>query len=423
MGLAVLSLPAFGQVTRQPYLQIPSPDGVTVRWQSGTGDIGKLCYGTSVSSLSETITESDEERIYHEVRIKGLRPQTRYYYAVDGSCQGREDEYFVTAPVAGSRTPIRLWVISDFGQTNSRQNPRRLETVAEWKTFNNNDYHADVVLSLGDQTEDDAVYQLQHNYFALLENVLRTSPLYTTIGNHDYHDSLRNYLKTFTLPANAEAGGVASGTEQYYSFNYANIHVVVLCSEIEDETGIRLQNEWLRRDLEENSQDWLIACMHQPFHSAGYHPSDEVESAQRRRSDWLKALEDHGVDLVLQGHNHDYERSYLVDNVLGKASALSDANRIDTGDGREDGSGAYRKRKGVPHQGTIFVEVTSGGTANPASKLGHYPFFPVSFGGSDYEGSLVIDVRGLRMDVKFLCDEPDGNGNHVRDHFTIVKTE
>jgi 3',5'-cyclic AMP phosphodiesterase CpdA len=243
----------------------------------------------------------------------------------------------------------------------------------------------------------------------MLEHVLRTSPLYTTIGNHDYHDSVGNYLKTFTLPAEAEGGGTESGTEQYYSFDYANVHVVVLCSEIEDKKGIRLQNEWLRRDLEKNSQDWLIACMHQPFHSGGYHASDEEESAQRRRSDWLTLLEAHGVDLVLQGHNHDYERSYLLDNVIG--------------DGREDGSGAYRKRKGVPHQGTVFVEVTSGGTANPAGKLSRYPIFPVSFGGSDYEGSLVIDVHGLRMDVKFLCDEPDAKGDHVWDHFTIVKTE
>jgi acid phosphatase type 7 len=421
--LLALSLPAFAQVTRQPYLQIPTPDGITIRWQSGTGDIGKLCYGTSVSSLSESITESPDERIYHEVKIGGLRPGTKYYYSVDGSCKGSSDQYFVTAPVAGSRAPARFWVISDFGQTNSKQNPRRLETIARWKAFNNNDYHADVVLSLGDQTEDDAIYQLQHNYFAQLENVFRTSPLYPTIGNHDYHDSVHNYLNTFTLPGNAEAGGTPSGTEQYYSFDYANVHVVVLCSEIEDEKGIKIQNEWLRKDLAKNTQEWLIACMHQPFHSGGYHPSDEVESAQRRRSDWLSVLEDHGVDLVLQGHNHAYERSYLLDNLIGKTATLTNANKVDPGNGREEGSGPYRKRLATPHQGTVFVEVAAGGTANPANKLKHYPIFPVSFAGSDYEGSLVIDVHGLRMDVRFLCDEPDSTGSHVWDHFTIVKTE
>lgn len=418
-----LALSAFGQVTRQPYLQIPRPDGVTIRWQSGTGDIGKLCYGTSVTSLSQEIPESEDERIYHEVKISGLQPQTKYYYSVDGSCKGSEDQYFVTAPVPGSRTPVRFWVISDFGQTNTEQNPRRLETIAQWKSFNSNSYYANLVLSLGDQTEDDAVYQLQHNYFATLENVLRTSPLYTTIGNHDYHDSVYNYLRTFTLPSVGEAGGVGSGTEQYYSFDYANVHVVVLCSEVEDEQGIRLQNDWLQKDLEGNTQEWLIACMHRPLHSGGYHPTDESESAQRRRNDWLTVLEEHGVDLVLQGHNHAYERSYLLNNVIGKTTTLTDANKINAGDGREDGNGAYRKPRGASHKGTIFVEVAAGGTANPSSKLKHYPIFPVSFGGSDYEGSVVVDVNGLRMDVKFLCDEPDSTGSHMWDHFTILKTE
>jgi predicted phosphodiesterase len=418
-----LAASAFGQVTRQPYLQVPTPDAITIRWQSGTGIIGDVYYGTSVTSLSGAVTESQDERIYHEVRVSNLRPHTKYYYSVDGTRKGNEDQYFVTAPVAGSRTPVRFWVISDFGQTNTDQNPRRLETVARWKSFNENDYHADLVLSLGDQTEDDAIYQLQHNYFATLQNILRSSPLYTTIGNHDYHDSVYNYLRTFTLPAAGEAGGVASGTEQYYAFDYANVHVVVLCSEIEDEAGIKVQNEWLRKDLEKNAQDWLIACVHQPFHSGGYHPTDEVESAERRRRDWLTVLEDHGVDLVLQGHNHAYERSYLLDNLIGKTATLTNANKIDAGDGREDGNGAYRKRKGAPHQGTIFMEVAAGGTANPASTLKHYPIFPVSFGGSDYEGSVVIDVRGLRMDGRFLCDQPDTTGSHVWDHFTILKTE
>ena len=102
---------------------------------------------------------------------------------------------------------------------------------------------------------------------------------------------------------------------------------------------------------------------------------------------------------------------------------MTAANKIDTGDGRENGDGAYRKKRGLPHQGTVFVEVMAGGTANPATKLSHYPFFPVSFGGSDFEGSVVIDVRGSRMDVRFLCDEPDAAGSHVWDHFAILKTD
>lgn len=423
LSLLLISFQVFAQVTRQPYLQVPTPNSVVVRWQSGTGDIGKVHYGTSVSSLTGSIVESEDEKIYHQVLIPGLAANTKYFYTVDGQSKGSEEQYFITAPSAGSSAPVRIWVITDFGQTNSKNNERRLETVAQWKSFNNRSYHASFVLSLGDQTEDDAIYQLQHNYFNQLENVLKCSPLYTTVGNHDNHDSLYNYRQTFTLPSRAEAGGVASGTEKYYSFDYANIHVVSLCTEIHDKIGRKAQREWLKKDLDNNKQEWLIACMHQPFHSGGYHPSDEVEYGQPQRSDWLPILEDHGVDLVLQGHNHVYERSYLLDNLIGPTTTLTDAKKKNAGNGREDGDGPYLKKKGLQHQGTVFITVAAGGNSNSTKSFRHYSIFPVYFPGSDYEGSVVIDVHGNRMDVKFLCDELNEKGTHVWDHFSILKND
>lgn len=376
-------------------------------------------YGTTISSLTENKTESAYEEIYHEVELTELIPQTKYYYTVDGSTTGTEEQYFVTAPPAGSSPPVRIWVIADFGQSNSDQNEERLETVGQWKTFNNDSYHADFVLSLGDQTEDDSRYQLQHNYFSQLEKVLKTTPLLTVVGNHDNHDSMVNYLSTFALPSNAEMGGIASGTEEYYSFDYANIHIVVLCTEIEDEEGRKKQIQWLKNDLDMNQQDWLIACMHRPFHSGGYHRTDIDEDAQIRRDDWLSILEDHGIDLVLQGHNHVYERSYMLDHLIGKTTTFSESNLISDRLGREDRDGALIKKKNEPHQGTVFVEVPGGGIASEDFEL--YSIFPVHFNGYEFEGSVVIDVQGHRMDVKFLCNEPDENGSHVWDYFTIMK--
>lgn len=420
--LFLLSIGVSAQVTHQPYLQIPTPNSMVIRWQTGTGVVGKLYYGTSISSITQNIKESEDEKIYHEVKITGLSSNTKYYYSVEGPSKGTEDQYFITPPDKGTSIPVRIWVISDFGQTNSADNERRLETIAQWKSFNNN-YHASFVLSLGDQSEDDAIYQIQHNYFSQLENILKNSPLYTTIGNHDNHDSLYNYLKTFTLPAEADAGGIASHTEKYYSFDYSNIHVVVLCTEIDDDMSYKAQIEWLKKDLDKNRHKWLIACMHQPFHSGGYHPTDENESAQKRREDWLTVLEDNGVDLVLQGHNHVYERSYLVDNLIGKLTTITDANKINTGLGKLDKEGPYRKPSGnQPHKGTIFISCPGGGVANSVK---YYPapfsIFPVVFAGSDYEGSLVIDVNGNQMDVKFLCDEKNKQGSQIWDYFTIIK--
>ena len=421
--LFLLSIGVSAQVTRQPYLQIPTPNSMVVRWQAGTGVVGKLYYGISKTELKDCINESKEERIYHEVKISGLSPGTKYFYSVDGPSTVNEDQYFITPSKVTSDSPVRIWVISDFGQSTSKDNERRFETVNQWRLFNSNSYHASFVLSLGDQTEDDATYQIQHNYFNQLENVLKNSPLYPTIGNHDNHDSLTNYLKTFTLPAEADAGGIASHTEKYYSFDYSNVHVVVLCTEIYADADFKAQAEWLKRDLDINKKEWLIACMHQPLHSGGYHPSDKVETAQKRRDAWLTTLEDHGVDLILQGHNHVYERSFLVDNLMGKSTTLTNANKVNPGLGRPGSEGPYHKPPGnQPHKGTIFISVPGGGVANSAK---YYPapfsIYPVAYPGSDYEGSLVIDVNNLQMDVKFICDEKDKKDSHVWDYFTIIK--
>src|SRR5450759_2092453 len=80
-----ISIGICAQVTRQPYLQIPTPNSMTVRWQTGTGIIGKLYYGNSVSSLTENKTETENEKIYHEIKLTGLNPDTKYYYSVEGS--------------------------------------------------------------------------------------------------------------------------------------------------------------------------------------------------------------------------------------------------------------------------------------------------------------------------------------------------
>lgn len=418
--LVPLAADLSGQVTRKPYLQIPTPSSVIVKWQTATGVVGKLNFGASPSELLQTAPEPDVERIYHEVKVTGLQPDTKYYYSVTGPQKGSKEQYFITPPLAGKPVPVRIWVISDFGQTSSQQNPRRQETVARWDTFNNNSCHASFLLSIGDQTEDDAIYQIQHDFFNQVENVLINSPLYPTIGNHDNHDTLRNYLKTFTLPASGEAGGAPSGTEKYYSFDYSNIHVVVLCTEIYDSAGMKEQTAWLRKDLEKNRQKWLIACLHQPFHSGGYHPSDGNKSTQERRGEWLPLLFAHGADLILQGHNHIYERSYMVDNLVGKAMEVTAANKIDTCLGREDEGKPYFK-KAVNGKGTIFLTCASGGVANPAKNFVRYPIFPVYYNARKVEGSLVIDVKDNRLDASFICNEINEKGSHIWDYFTIIK--
>jgi predicted phosphodiesterase len=421
--LSLLSSMALAQVTRQPYLQLVTPTSIIVRWDTQTSEVGIVYYGSSATTLTSNQTESNA-KTKHEIAITGLLPKQKYYYSIAGSSGGASDQYFVTAPPAGSTQSTRIWVVSDFGQSNSTSdNARRLETVGFWKAFNNDDVHADVLLSLGDQTEQDTEAQLQANYFNQLQDVLKSTPLFTVAGNHEDTDGEVNYKADFTLPANGEAGGYPSGTEDYYSFNYGNIHIVALT--VENSVSISgAQKTWLQNDLANNKSDWLIAFMHRPMHSAGYHPTDGDATALAQKANWLPLLEAAGVDLILSGHNHVYERSYLLDNLTGNSTSITNANKIDTALGRIGVDHAYQKEPGRPHQGEIFISCQGGGTANdPKYLTAPFSFTPVVFKQSNNEGSLVIDVNGSsRMDVKFICDQPNlFTLSHVWDSLTIIK--
>ena len=93
------------------------------------------------------------------------------------------------------------------------------------------DLHSDFILSLGDQSENDTQEELQQTFFDPLSDVLLNSPLFTVEGNHDAHDDLVNYKASFSVPSNAEAGGYPSNSTDFYSFEFENIHIIVLSTE------------------------------------------------------------------------------------------------------------------------------------------------------------------------------------------------
>ncbi len=346
--LCLLSSVALAQVMRQPYLQVVTSTSIVIRWDTQTSEVGTVNYGVSATSLTGTQMESSA-KTKHEVLIPGLSPKQKYFYSITGPSGGSLDQYFITAPAIGTVQSTRIWVVSDFGQSNSTSDDaRRLQTVGFWKAFNNNDVHADVLLSLGDQSEQDTEAQLQANYFNQLQDVLKSTPLFTIAGNHEDTDGEVSYKATFTVPTNGEAGGYPSGTKDYYSFTFGNIHFVGLT--VENNVSISgAQKTWLQNDLATNKSDWLIAYMHRPMHSAGYHPTDGDATALAMKANWLPLLEAAGVDLILSGHNHVYERTYLLDNLTGNSTSITAANKIDTALGRIGVDHAYQKEPGRPH--------------------------------------------------------------------------
>ena len=276
----------------------------------------------------------------------------------------------------------------------------------------------DLWLMLGDNaynTGTDAEYQ--SGVFDVYPSLLRGSALWPTLGNHDGASASSAtqsgpYYDIFTLPTAAEAGGVGSGTEAYYAFDYGAVHFVCLDSYGSDRRSEGAMLQWLERDLSAAQADWPIAFWHHPPYSKGSHDSDVEVELRDMRQFALPVLEAHGVDLVLSGHSHSYERSALLDGHYGLSTTLDAAMIVDGGDGNPQGGGAYHKPSGLtPHRGAVYV------VAGSAARTGGGPLDHPAMAVSRNElGSLLIDLDGATLRVRFLTDQ-----GAVHDDFEIVK--
>jgi calcineurin-like phosphoesterase family protein/purple acid phosphatase-like protein len=394
-----------------------TPTSVIVRWRTDVETDSQVRYGTNSSELSSLVTDG-AITTEHEVRLTELTPDTKHYYAVgnaDGVLESREDCFFVTAP--NGPKPTRIWVLGDSGTADA--NAGAVRNAYEAFTGAR---HTDIWMMLGDNAYgagmDDEYTDAVFNMYPAM---LRKSVLWPTIGNHEtYGQRPIPYLSIFTLPTDGEAGGIPSGTEHYYSFEYGNIHFVCLDSMMQDRSSSGPMAAWLEQDLLTNTNDWLIAFWHHPPYSKGSHDSDDTFGGDgelvEMRQTFLPILESYGVDLVLSGHSHSYERSFLLNGHYGYSSELDDNPQLirDSRSGRVNEAGPYLKPSGgSTNQGAVYVVAGSSGQITPAA-LDH----PAMFISLLSLGSLVLDIDGERLDAQFL----DAAGD-VADHFTILKGE
>jgi hypothetical protein len=411
-----LSAGSSAAIIRGPYLQLGTSNGVTVRWRTSAPTVGRVQVGPSPGVVTATAGETSP-RTDHEVRVSSLVPDTLYYYSIGTSTTtiaGDATFRFRTSPLSGSERPARVWVVGDSGTANANA-----RAVRDAYTAFTGSRDADLWLMLGDNAYNDGLdYEYQAAVFNMFPELLRKTVLWPAYGNHDGYgsDAASNtgpYYDIFTLPKQGEAGGVASGTEAYYSFDYANIHFISLESFETDRSSNGAMLTWLRQDLAANTQPWVIAFFHHPPYSKGSHDSDaEIELIEMRQNA-LPILESFGVDLVLVGHSHSYERSYLLDGHYGYSTTFSNAMKKDGGSGRTDTTGAYQKPTYgmAPREGTVYLVAGVGGQISGGT-LNH----PAMYTSQSVLGSVVLDVAGNRLDATFL----DSTGVR-RDYFSIVK--
>jgi calcineurin-like phosphoesterase family protein/purple acid phosphatase-like protein len=393
---------AWSGLLRGPYLMSGSTTSIVVRWRSQARTDSRVRYGLSVDALDQDVTVGGS-RTNHEALLVSLQPDTKYYYAVGSSTNtliSGADCYFLTSPIAAK--PTRIWVIGDSGTADAR--PR-----AVWDQYRalTGTRYTDLWLMLGDNAYTagtDAEYQ--RAVFDMYPDLLRKTVLWPALGNHD---SSQAYFNIFTLPTQGEAGGVPSGSEHYFSFDYGNIHFVCLDPTFSDRASDAPMCTWLREDLLANTNEWLIAFWHQPPYSKGSHDSDAQIDLIEMRENAVPILESFGVDLVLAGHSHSYERSFLLRGHYADSSTLTSSMILDGGSGREDDTGAYVKND--DGHGTVYVVAGSSGQTTPAP-LDH-PAMYVSYLSL---GSLVLDIDGNTLHARFLRE----NGQ-IDDYFSLMK--
>jgi hypothetical protein len=404
----VVASPALtaAQVVRGPYLQIKTTTNVIVRWRTDVPTDSYVQLGINQTNLDRAV-EMSGSRTNHELTVGGLSPYTAYFYSVGSSTDvlGSGNDYrFVTAPIGAK--PIRIWAIGDSGTGDNGP-----ASVRDAYTNFSRSRYTDVWLMLGDNAYSASTdAQFDRAVFGMFPEMFRQTALWPERGNDDF---FFGYYDAFTLPQNGEAGGVPSGNEYYFSFNYGNIHFVGLDSTGDVSTN-GIMYDWLERDLNSNSNQWLIAYWHHPPYSGGSHNSDIDPTQIALRQNFVSLLEAHGVDLVLCGHSHSYERSYLLYGHYGFSTNLQPSMILNNGSGREDQGGAYIKRSDGPlaNKGTVYVVAGNAGRPISTGSLNH-PAMYISL--LEY-GSVVIDVDGNRLDLLELR-----NDGVVRDYFTLIK--
>jgi hypothetical protein len=319
-GVPVTVSPVTTTVTRVrgPYLQQPTDHSVVVVWATREPGPAQVRYGPAgtgtriaVDATSRLVAATDSglgfDYYQHTATLAGLNADTAYGYEalVSGGSVAPEST-FKTAPRSGSGA-ISFVALGDSGTGSPEQ--RQLSDLIGRDSFDFAMHVGDIVYGSSDGTGD-ASYATYQSYLFDVDNWLPSHPFVPVEGNHDSRPSNgdgKAYLDLFELPRNGASASFPDHAERYYSFDYGPVHFIALDTEFTflDPTRQAEQLRWLGADLASTTQPWKIAFLHRaPYSSGGEHGSSpDVRAA------FGPLFERYGVDLVLAGHEHDYERT------------------------------------------------------------------------------------------------------------------
>jgi aldose sugar dehydrogenase len=220
------------------------------------------------------------------------------------------------------------------------------------------------------------------------------------IGNHD--DTA--YIQGVEVPSKERLDEYVNQfnlTKQFYSFDYQNVHFLAISTEDSFEKT-SMQYRFVESDLKKaasnNSIDWIVVF----YHRIAYTSPGIVGSIVDFRNTYHPLFEKYGVDIVLQAHTHNYQRSFPISYNVGNSS-----NPIIT----DHDISNY-----IDPEGQIFAIVGTGGSNVVHNLTGHAKFTAKQFYGY---GFLNLDFT---QNGTTLVGEFHDNNNTIKDSFSIMKS-
>ncbi len=276
-----------------PYLQAVGPDSICVLAEDDsdapiTVEYGPTeSYGRTAQTGTTTATNVSPATYIHNLHLTGLEAHTLYHYRLFREAPLSDDFVFTTASAPG--TPFRFAWMADMRTGVDVHDQIAARIKNESPLFS---------LYGGDLAADSSYATFKYEFFrpnqlALISGI----PFFTAVGNHEGWSA--------NTQAFLEAPASASGTQAYYSFDYGDLHVLVLNTNL-DYSPDSAQYAFARSDLESATRRWKVVISHSPAYCAGGHGEDA--GMVRMTGD---LFEPNRVHLVISGHSHFYQHSLV----------------------------------------------------------------------------------------------------------------
>ena len=270
-----------------------------------------------IQATTKPLQVNTGEMNLHSATLTGLKPGSSYSYQVGDGSNWSEIYQFRTAPFPAG--PFKFLIMGDSQSINYDVWRATLRQAAQ----SNPD--AAFFVSMGDLVDVGQDYAEWEAWFAATAGVMESLPILPIVGNHECYTPERRFSRPeyFTAQFSLPQNGPPELAGQVYSFDYGDVHLVMLDSQAGEQARLlpdmlEQQRLWLETDLAATTKRWKLVFMHRPIY--GNKP-DGIQENLRRTFEPI--FDRHMVDVVFTAHDHVYARSgpFYGGEAVGKGQA------------------------------------------------------------------------------------------------------